>query len=86
MVSLRTTNIGNTQIVNLQYEPYNLVYRPINNPNPFNLNELKIEIFYRDFTNNVRRIVSNVFGTINLEFNIRMGYVPKKPMNNLLPY
>ena len=85
-IPIDTTNIGNTQIVNLQYEPYNLVYRPINNPNPFNLNELKIEIFYRDFTNNVRRIVSNVFGTINLEFNIRMGYLPKKPMNNLLPY
>ena len=85
-IPIDITQVNETSILNLIYEPYNLVYRPINNPNPFNLNELKIEIFYRDMNTNQRRIIENVFGVINLEFNIRGGYVPKKPNNNLLPY
>lgn len=85
-VPIDITQVNETMIINLQYEPFNLVYRPINNPNPFNLNELKIEIFYRDMQTNQRRIIENIFGVINLEFNIRGGYNPKKPVNNLLPY
>ena len=70
----------------LQYEPLNLIYRPINNPNNFTLNQLQISIFYYDFRTNLRQNLEVINGICNLELNIRQGYTPKKPNNELLPY
>lgn len=70
----------------LQYEPLNLIYRPINNPNNFTINQLQIAIFYYDFLTNIRQNLKAINGICNLELNIRQGYTPKKPNNELLPY
>ena len=70
----------------LQYEPYNLIYRPINNPNNFTINQLQIAIFYYDFLTNIRQNLEVIDGICNLELNIKQGYKPQKPNNELLPY
>ena len=70
----------------LQYEPLNLIYRPINNPISFTINQLQVGIFYYDFLTNVRKNLNAIEGICNLELNIKQGYQPKKPQNNLLPY
>jgi hypothetical protein len=70
----------------LQYEPLNLIYRPINNPISFTINQLQVGIFYYDFLTNIRQNLKSINGICNLELNIKAGYQPKKPQNNLLPY
>ena len=70
----------------LQYEPLNLIYRPINNPNNFTINQLQISIFYYDFLTNIRQNLRAINGICNLELNIKQGFQPKKPNNELLPY
>tara|TARA_R110002167_G_scaffold71882_5_gene202633 strand:+ start:1157 stop:3247 length:2091 start_codon:yes stop_codon:yes gene_type:complete len=70
----------------LQYEPLNLIYRNINNPISFTINQLQVGIFYYDFLTNIRQNLEVIDGICNLELNIKQGYQPKKPQNNLLPY
>ena len=70
----------------LQYEPYNLIYRPINNPSNFTINQLQVAIFYYDFLTNIRQNLKAINGICNLELNIKQGYKPQKPNNELLPY
>ncbi len=70
----------------IQYEPLNLIYRNINNPNNFTLNQLQVAIFYYDFQTNIRMTLEAINGICNLELNIKQGYSPKKPDNDLLPY
>ena len=70
----------------LQYEPLNLIYRPINNPISFTINQLQVGIFYYDFLTNIRQNLNAIEGICNLELNIKQGFTPKKPQNNLLPY
>tara|TARA_R110002073_G_scaffold90327_4_gene213233 strand:+ start:3441 stop:5558 length:2118 start_codon:yes stop_codon:yes gene_type:complete len=70
----------------IQYEPLNLIYRNINNPTNFTLNQLQVAIFYYDFNTNIRMALEAIDGICNLELNIKQGYSPKKPENDLLPY
>jgi len=65
-------------VLNLQYEPFNLIYRPINNPRAFTINELDIDIFYRDFNTGQRRTINNVVGTIELDIHVKTGAPPVK--------
>jgi hypothetical protein len=48
----------------LQYEPLNLIYRPINNPNNFTINQLQISIFYYDFLTNIRQNLEVIKGYV----------------------
>lgn len=73
-------------VLNIQYEPYNLIYRPINNPIPFTLNELDVDIFYRDFRTGQRRTIPSVLGTIELDIHVKTGAPPAKIIDGLRPF
>ena len=68
---------GSTNIV-LNYEPFNLIYRPINNPRAFSINYLDIEIFFRDFLDGQRKTIGRVKGTIDLDIHVKTGAPPVK--------
>ena len=68
---------GSTNIV-LNYEPFNLIYRPINNPRSFSINYLDIEIFFRDFLDGQRKTIGRVKGTIDLDIHVKTGPMPVK--------
>tara|TARA_R110000803_G_scaffold4137_4_gene14174 strand:- start:1127 stop:3205 length:2079 start_codon:yes stop_codon:yes gene_type:complete len=70
----------------VQYEQLNLIYRPINNPNNLTINEIDMSIFYYDFISNLRKNLDNIIGLCSTELNIKQGFIPKKPNNELLPY
>ena len=70
----------------LGYEQLNLIYRPINNPNNLTINEIDMSIFYYDFITNIRKNLDNIIGLCSTELNIKQGYKPQKPNNELLPY
>ncbi len=73
--------------VEINYEPYNLLYRPINNPNIETINQFNIEIFYKDFRTNRKKNIDDIIGTANLEFHIRSGGTPAPPNKaGLRPY
>ena len=78
--------VGETGNYLVQYEQLNLIYRPINNPNNLTINEIDMSIFYYDFLTNIRRNLDNIIGLCSTELNIKQGYAPKKPENNLLAY
>ena len=67
------------------YEPYNLLYRPLNNVNPFATNKLDIEIFFHDFQTNIRKSFTSVNGHLTLEINARQGAKDPAMKNNLRP-
>jgi len=67
------------------YEPYNLLYRPLNNVNPFATNKLDIEIFFHDFNTNLRKSFASVNGHLTLEINARQGSREPAVKNNLRP-
>lgn len=71
--------------ININYEPYNLLYRPLTNPNNFTLNQLQIELYYKDFDTNKKKIIPAIFGTMNLEFHAKSGGAPTIN-NNIRPY
>ena len=85
-IPLPTNTILESDNYLIQYEPLNLIYRPINNPISFTINQLQVGIFYYDFLTNVRKNLKSINGICNLELNIKQGFTPKKPQNNLLPY
>lgn len=68
---------GSTNII-LNYEPFNLIYRPINNPRAFSINYLDIEIFFRDFLDGQRKTIGRVKGTIDLDIHVKTGAPPVK--------
>tara|TARA_R110001606_G_scaffold389783_3_gene556173 strand:+ start:3878 stop:6091 length:2214 start_codon:yes stop_codon:yes gene_type:complete len=68
---------GSTNIV-LNYEPFNLIYRPINNPRSFSINYLDIDIFFRDFLDGQRKTIGRVKGTIDLDIHVKTGPTPPK--------
>ena len=78
--------VGETGNYLVQYEQLNLIYRPINNPNNLTINEIDMSIFYYDFLTNIRRNLDNIIGLCSTELNIKQGYTPQKPNNELLPY
>ena len=67
------------------YEPFNLLYRPLNNVNPFSTNKLDIEIFFHDFQTNLRKSFTTVNGHLTLEINARQGAKDPALKNNLRP-
>ena len=75
-----------SQTLDISYEPFNLVYKPLNNPIPFSLNSLDLEIFFRDFTTGLRKSINNVIGTIDLDIHIKSGGAPKIVEDQLRPY
>lgn len=87
-VSFPADQVQDTSInVEIDYEPFNLLYRPINNPNIQTINQLNIEIFYKDFVNNRKRNIDDILGTANLEFHMRSGGTPAPPNKaGLRPY
>jgi len=74
-----------SQDIDITYEPYNLLYRPLTNPNNFTVNKLDIELFYKDFFTNKKYNIKNIPGTINLEFHVKAGGAPTIN-NNLRPF
>lgn len=76
-VSLQSTALD------ISYEPFNLLYRPINNPVPFTQNDFQIEIYYNDFNTNRRKNIDTINGTMNLEFHVKSGVKPPPVINNL---
>lgn len=77
-------NLQSTKI-DISYEPFNLLYRPMNNPTPFTCNSLQIELYYNDFVTNKRKNIPNINGTMNLEFHIKSGVKPAPVVNGLRP-
>ncbi len=71
--------------VDIAYEPFNLLYRPLSNPNNFTLNQLSVEVYYKDFNTNTKKQLQSIFGTMNLEFHVKSGGAPTVN-NNLRPY
>ena len=77
LIDVTDTNIPIT------YEPYNLTYKPFNNPEPFMFNQLLMEIFYQDFDTNRRLKFSTVNGHLTLDLNLRQGAKPPAVANNI---
>ena len=77
-------NLQSTKI-DISYEPFNLLYRPMNNPTPFTCNSLQIELYYNDFVTNKRKNIPNINGTMNLEFHVKSGVKPAPVVNGLRP-
>ena len=71
--------------MDISYEPFNLLYRPLSNPNNFTVNQLNIELYYKDFDTNKKKLIPAIFGTLNLEFHVKSGGAPTIN-NNLRPY
>ena len=77
-------NLQSTKI-DISYEPFNLLYRPMNNPTVFTCNSLQIELYYNDFITNKRKNIPNINGTMNLEFHVKSGVKPAPVVNGLRP-
>ncbi len=74
-----------SQDIDITYEPFSLLYRPLTNPNNVTINKLDIELFYKEFFTNIKRGIKNIDGTINLEFHVKAGGAPTIN-NNLRPF
>ena len=70
----------------IQYEPYTPVYRPINNENAFAINQLNIEVSYKDFKTGQRKTINKIDGTLALEFHVKPAQDRPKINNGLRPY
>lgn len=70
----------------MQYEPYTPVYRPLNNTNAFSVNQLNIEISYKDFQTNQRKTINNIDGILALEFHVRTRDRDAEISSRLRPY
>jgi hypothetical protein len=70
----------------LSYEPYTPTYKPFNNTVPITINQMLIEVSYRDFNNGRKRIIETIDGTLNLELHIRPGRKPPPVVNNIRPF
>tara|TARA_S200002703_G_scaffold67100_2_gene58299 strand:- start:3920 stop:5944 length:2025 start_codon:yes stop_codon:yes gene_type:complete len=69
----------------IQYEPFNILYRPINNNNPFLLNQIQTSIYYLDFDTNVKKSFETINGHLNIELTCRQGAKDPAMNNNLRP-
>jgi hypothetical protein len=66
------------QDVVINYETFNSYYRPINNSNPFKINQLITEISFKSNITDQKYIIELVNGLVRVEYNIRSGSVPKE--------
>ena len=62
--------------VEIQYETYNAYYRPLNNADNYQINEFIVEVSYKDFSTDIRKIINDINGIMKLELNIRRGADP----------
>ena len=86
-VKVDVTQVGQgASVLNVQYEPFNLLYRPLNNSVPFTTNQLDIVVSYRDFATGIAKTLWNVVGTIDLDIHVRNGPKPLPVVNSLRPY
>ena len=82
-IPIPVDQVGQDSVVlNLQYEPFNLIYRPINNPISFTINELDVDIFYRDFRTGQRKTIDSLVGTVELDIHVKTGAPPAKITND----
>ena len=65
------TEISND--LDIFYETFNAYYRPVNNNNSYTLNDMLIEISFKDFNTDRRITIEDVIGTIKVELNIKGG-------------
>ena len=90
LVSTLPVEIGDqsiTQDVDINYETYNPYYRPINNPQGFMINQLHVEISFKDKDTDKRKIIKDLEGLVRCEFNIRSGSKPKQDkFTEIIPY
>ena len=93
--SLKEKLLGNISLVDYQdidantiwvinYEVFNNLYRPLNNPNPLNVNQINGELSYD--ISIIRHIIPNLDGLLKVDMNVRSQGAPKPPQNNLLSY
>ena len=86
-VKVDVTQVGQgASVLNVQYEPFNLLYRPLNNSVPFTTNQLDVVVSYRDFATGIAKTLWNVVGTIDLDIHVRNGPKPLPVVNSLRPY
>ena len=57
--------------LNLSYEPYNPVYRQLNNTEHYNVNQLQVDVGYKDFYTNEAKQIKNINGNLKLELHFR---------------
>lgn len=67
----------------ITYEPFNMTFKPMNNPEPFMVNQLLVEIFFQDYDTNQRKKFDSVNGFLSLDLNFRQGAKPPPIMNNI---
>lgn len=84
-VPLSIDNQQASQDATIQYETFNPYYRPINNPEPFNINQLQVEISFKDQSTDQRKVIDNIVGLVRTEYNIRSGNKARAtPKSNLI--
>ena len=71
--------------IKIQYEPFNILYRPISNSNPFNINTIETSIYYLDFLTNIKKSFNLISGHLNIELTCRQGAKDPLLNNNLRP-
>lgn len=55
----------------LSYEPYNPVYRQLNNTELYSVNQLQVAVGYKDFFTNEAKQIRNINGNLKLELHFR---------------
>ena len=71
----------------INYETYNPYYRPINNPQGFMINQLHVEISFKDEYTDKRKVIPTISGLVRCEFNVRSGSKPKQDKyTEIIPY
>ena len=75
-----------SQEFDIDYETYNPYYRPISNPESMRINQLIIEISFKDPSTNKKKVIENINGLLRCEFSVRKGSPPKvNQYNGLVP-
>ena len=57
--------------LDLQYEPFNLIYRRLNNVGEIPVNQLQVELSFKDFTTNKINKIKNINGTLKVEVHMK---------------
>jgi len=57
--------------LDLQYEPFNLIYRRLHNVGEIPVNQLQVELSFKDFTTNQVNKIKSINGTLKVEVHIQ---------------
>tara|TARA_Y100001938_G_scaffold151159_1_gene246677 strand:+ start:3858 stop:5867 length:2010 start_codon:yes stop_codon:yes gene_type:complete len=63
--------IENNFNLDLQYEPFNLIYRRLHNVGEIPVNQLQVELSFKDFTTNKINKIKNINGTLKVEVHMK---------------